>query len=384
MKVILDSNCIQPRLTGIGRYAYALIEGLLQHKRIAATYLYQHRKIATALPAIDTAETVLQKNQHWKRFELVRRLHGLYRHWDDRCFRKEVASLQPQIYHAPNFIARPTVVPTVVTIHDFSFLHFPEFHPQERLLFLQKHFPRTLAQAAHFITDSDFIKQEMIERYHLPADKITVIHLGVSKQYHPRTEAETNPVLQKHGLHFGLYLFSAATIEPRKNLKNILAAYVALPKNLQKQFPLVLAGSPGWLSDELHRQIQRLQGLGLLKYLGYIPESELQAIYAGARAFVFPSYYEGFGLPVLEAMASGTPVLTTHLSAMAEVTGSAAHLVNAEDASNIQQGLENLLTDDAYWAIKRAQGLEQAKRYTWDQCIEKTVAVYQQINRERS
>ena len=147
---------------------------------------------------------------------------------------------------------------------------------------------------------------------------------------------------------------------------------------MQQRHPLAIAGGSGWLTEELERRLEPLERSGHIRRLGYIPQDDLPLIYAGAWAFVFPSIYEGFGLPVLEAMSSGTPVLTSNCSSLPEVAGDAALLVNPEDVDAITAGLERLLTDQEWRTGAIERGLQQAGRFSWERCVEETVAVYRE------
>jgi alpha-1,3-rhamnosyl/mannosyltransferase len=169
---------------------------------------------------------------------------------------------------------------------------------------------------------------------------------------------------------------AVSTLEPRKNLPRLLMAYARLPEALRARHPLALVGAKGWLNAELEQHLAPLERTGQLRRLGYVSQEDLPALYAGAHAFAYPSLYEGFGLPLLEAMASGAPALSSRCSSLPEVAGAAALLIDPEDLDALTAGLERLL-DDAPWRVQaRARGLEQARRFSWERCVEDTVAVY--------
>ena len=168
---------------------------------------------------------------------------------------------------------------------------------------------------------------ELLQEFNLSEDKVQAIPLGVDQVYHPRPLSEIEDVLAQYGLQAQGYSLFVSTIEPRKNLSNLIAAYSKLPSAMRQRWPLVLVGGKGWNSDEIHAQIEQATAQSWLKYLGYVPQAHLPLLYAGARLFTYPSLYEGFGLPIAEAMASGVPVLTSNCSSMPEVAGTAALLV---------------------------------------------------------
>jgi glycosyltransferase involved in cell wall biosynthesis len=202
----------------------------------------------------------------------------------------------------------------------------------------------------------------------------------VSDAFAPRAasaaDAQAQTFLQTHGLSHGAYTLCVSTLEPRKNINRLLQAYRLLPVELRQRFPLVVAGGRGWLSDALQQEMGRCAAEGWFHYLGFVPETDLPLLFAGARLFAYPSAYEGFGLPVLEAMASGVPVVSSDRSSLPELTQGAAKLVDPDDVESLAKAIEDGLSD-ATWRIEAgAAGLAVAQTYSWDKCAEATVAVY--------
>ncbi|MFI4970840.1 MAG: glycosyltransferase family 4 protein, partial [Lysobacterales bacterium] len=231
--------------------------------------------------------------------------------------------------------------------------------------------------------DSAFIADEIEAKLGVPRAKLRVVPLGVDAAYRPRTRTELLPALTKHGLTDCAYLLVVATQEPRKNLARLARAYAALPAALHARHPLVVIGARGWLNAELERAIAAPEARGEVRRLGYVDETELPLLYAGAHAFAFPSLYEGFGLPVLEAMASGVPVLTSNGSSLPEIArdeaGAIALTVDALDESAISAGLARLLEDEPWRSAARARGVQRASSFTWARCVDDTVAVYREV-----
>jgi alpha-1,3-rhamnosyl/mannosyltransferase len=198
--------------------------------------------------------------------------------------------------------------------------------------------------------------------------------------YRPRTAEEILATLGKHGLEHSAYLLVVATLEPRKNLARLVRAYAALPVATKTRHPLVIVGARGWLNQELERTLAPLEASGTVRRLGYIGEDELPQNYAGAHAFAFPSLYEGFGLPVLEAMASGVPVLTSNVSSLPEVAGDAALLVDPNDEEALRDGLARLLDDTAWRTQASTRGLARSHDYPWSRCVDATIDAYRAVN----
>ncbi|PTN37565.1 glycosyltransferase family 1 protein [Desulfonatronum sp. SC1] len=372
-------------LTGIGRYVLELARGLRSHPGLNSVRFFAGRGWVAdpCRPFAEKTEACMGK---------VGPLQSLRKALPWRCLQDRVSfglkkvsfwtknrRAATPVQHGPNFLLLPYSGPSVVTIHDLSFIHYPEYHPRERLALLDRELPKTLRRADHILTISEFVRREIIQILGVSPSRISVSTMGVAPAFHPMPEERTRPTLKELGLEHGRYLLCVATREPRKNLARLLTAFSGLPARLKSAFPLVLAGTGGWLTEDLERLIQPLEHSGLVRRLGYVPEPSLPALVAGAGGLAMPSFYEGFGLPVLEAMACGVPVLTADRASLPEVAGDAAILVNPEDEQAIREGLDRLLTDEPFRLAARVRGLRQAARFTWSACVDQTVRVYQQV-----
>jgi alpha-1,3-rhamnosyl/mannosyltransferase len=382
MKVILAVDAIFPPLTGIGRYALELATRLprqpgVDEVRYLGMWGWVPPPAATTAQATADALTAPPwfaglRRRMATRTWAVNAYDAVSEVWRRRLLRHE----HEAVFHSPNYFLPDYDGPCVATVHDLSIYRFPHTHPAARRRYFDLAFERSLRRADALITDSEAVRQELIADFSVPAERVTAIHLGVDEAFRPRPAEEVHPVLARHGLQPGSYTLSVATLEPRKKLDRLIAAYAELPAPLRERHPLVLVGAAGWLEGPIRAAIDRGRGAGWLRHLGYVPEAELPLIYAGARAVAMISVYEGFGLPVLEAMASGVPVLTSDRSCLPEVAGGAALLVDPDDVRAVAQQLERLLTDETWRERARVAGVQRAAELGWDRCAQNTAEVY--------
>ncbi|MSU76152.1 glycosyltransferase family 1 protein [Patescibacteria group bacterium] len=278
------------------------------------------------------------------------------------------------LWHFTNYVAPPTRKPFALTMHDLSFVTHPEFTEKKNLEYLKKFVPDSLQRASHVIAVSDSTRRAVMEEFNVPANKITTTHQAAKPIYGQTVpKEELSRIKEKYGIDQD-YVLAVGTLEPRKNLKNLLLAFAAMRRNTTQQ--LVITGGQGWLFDETEELLRKL-GLGSRAILtGYVPDRELPALYQGASVFVFPSFYEGFGLPILEAMMSGTPVITSNTSSMPEVGGTAALYFDPADTKGLRLAIERVLADEALRERLAETGREQAAKFSWEQTARKTLGTY--------
>lgn len=377
MRIIFNVDAISPPLTGIGHYATQLACGLARHPEIESLRLFSSYRW------VDSPEQALAANRTLSRLRERLPFKTLaleaYTQLRGAVFRWRTRRMHDHLFHTPNYVLMPFNGSTVTTVHDLSYLRYPECHPPERIKFMQWHLPETLQRANAIITDSHFIREELAATLSVDLSRIHVVPLGVEPNFFVRSELDLAPILQKWKLRYKSYLLVVATQEPRKNLVRLTLAYSALPQSLRARYPLVLVGARGWLGEELAAALQPLELSGQVRRLGYVTQQELPLIYAGALGFAFPSLYEGFGLPILEAMASGVPVLTSDVASMPEVSGPDALLVNPDDIDAIRSGLQRVVEDAAWRTRAISSGLERAQAYSWARCVADTVNVYKRV-----
>jgi alpha-1,3-rhamnosyl/mannosyltransferase len=280
------------------------------------------------------------------------------------------------LYHEPNFFPYRSRLPTVTTIHDLSPIRFPETHTEQSRRIWRKLLPDALKRSRLILTDSEFIRAEILELLGVPPERVRAIHLGVSEQYRELGRDELAARLSPLGLAPGRYVLAVGTLEPRKNLVSTLEAYRKLPDSMARAHPLVIAGLKGWLTEELQRRLAGLEAEGKVRVLGYVSAEALVALYGGARLLVYPSLYEGFGLPPLEAMACGTPVVVSNRASLPEVVGEAGTQVDAHDVAAIADAMARLVEDASHWRRMREAGLARARQFTWRRCAEATLDAY--------
>ncbi|SFA85315.1 glycosyltransferase family 4 protein [Azotobacter beijerinckii] len=390
MKLLLNTESLVPPLTGIGNYTLNLLRELQAFAAIEQIDCFTGNRLVTAAEVLAASDDeaagegrgALGDTPSMRLRKLIRGLPLAYRaHTALRNARFRLATRASRgfVYHEPNFILKDHEGPCVATIHDLSFMRFPQFHPAERVAWLDRELPRTLRRADFIVTPSELVRHELIEQFGVPAERVRATHLGADARFFPRTAEQTQAVLARHGLQHGRYVAFVGTIEPRKGVDQLLAAWMQLPVSLRRTYPLVVAGASGWRNDELMAHIQTLQASGEIRYLRYIGAADLPFLYSGAVAFVYPSLYEGFGLPVLEAMASGTPVICTAGTSMAEFAGEVAMLCEANDTAGLAATLHELLEDESLRERLIRRGLEQARLFSWTRCARETLEVYSRV-----
>jgi glycosyltransferase involved in cell wall biosynthesis len=270
---------------------------------------------------------------------------------------------------------------TVVTIHDLGFIRFPERYKKAKRLYLHALTALSAKRAKHLITPSEAIRREVIELLKIKPERVTAIAEGVSGDFKPYPVETVEEFRREKGLpaRFVLYV---GTLEPRKNIPLLIKAFA----RWRNENPagadgvrLVLGGAKGWFYEEIFRLVEQLGLSEVTDFPGYLREADLPLWYNSARCFVYPSVYEGFGLPPLEAMACGCPVITSDASSLPEVVGEAGIMIKPDDEVGLTAALNRLLTDEAAWAAYREKGLTRAARFTWQEAARQTLRIYRQI-----
>jgi alpha-1,3-rhamnosyl/mannosyltransferase len=360
MNVTLVVDALTPQLSGIGRYTWELCKRLPEQPGIDRLNYFSTGVF------LDDPSVLLQPEPAFA----TNRKPGWLRRWADR------GRLRNSLFHGPNYFLPPVAETGIVTVHDLSVFRHPETHPDERIREFEREFQSSISRACHIITDTETIRRELLDLLPLRKEDVSAVHLGVSSEYRPRSPADLEISLRQWRLRPHGYALCVSTLEPRKKILELLLAWRELPPAIRNATPLVLVGGEGWLSESLHRCIEQGAADGWLKYLGFVPEHSLPSLYSGAALFLYPSTYEGFGLPPVEAMASGVPTVVSNASCLSEVCGGAVAYVDPNDIPAFAAAIVAALTDVEWRRSSRELGLDRAARYTWDNCVAKTAEIY--------
>lgn len=283
------------------------------------------------------------------------------------------------LFHATDFTLPPTLpgTRTMLTVHDLSFVRVPETASPSLRAYLDVVVPRSVQRADHVLADSQATRDDLIALYDTPSEKISVLWSGVDARFHPVTDhAVLSRVHRRHELPAGPYVLSVGTVQPRKNYVRLIEALAAMRASEFPELELVIVGGRGWLEDPIYAALDQYGLRNAVHFTGFADDADLPALYTQARVVALPSLYEGFGLPVLEAMACGTPVVTSTVSSLPEVAGDAALMVDPLDVGALVEALRRLLTDDVLRHDLQARGLARAATFTWERSARRLLDVY--------
>lgn len=373
LSVLFNASSLRLPMTGVGQYTLQLARGLAALQAFDLDF-FDGAGASRELRCDPSARRGAMRA--WVR-RLVPRAYDIKRVLEQRRFDR--ASGGHDLYHEPATLPLAFDGRTVVTVHDLSWIRHPETHPPERVRALARHFGPALRKASFVLTGSAFIKQEIIDGFGLPAATIEVIPHGCDPVFQPMGAEQTDSVLAARGLVHGGYFLSVGTLEPRKNLALAIRAHAALPAALRARHPLVIAGMKGWGDSPLGEQLAAAVASTEIRVAGYLERGDLARMTAGALAMVYPSLYEGFGLPPLEAMACGVPPITSNAASLPEVVGDAGLMVDPSDVDGLAAAMRQIAEDPGKRRELSARSQARARSFTWERCALATAAAYRRV-----
>lgn len=374
MRIGIDVTSALTQGGGIGRYTRELVRAIaaLDSKN---EYRLFSAKSSAVLPVpnpLPGGKNIVHKtaplDEKW-----------LYRLWYRLRWPLPVQLVTGQIdlFHSPDFVLPPVSgrIPTLLTVHDLSFVHFPHVYTTTLVNYLNRVVPWSIKRAQHILADSQATKQDLKAIWDVPEEKITVLYSGVDARFKPIEDTRIlTAVREKYALGQAPYVFTVGTIQPRKNYQMLIRAFAHIAHSHEHN--LVIAGGQGWLYDEILEEVHVQNLVGRVLFTGFVDDDDLPALYSSASLFVFPSLYEGFGLPLLEAMACGVPVISSNTSCLPEVAGRAAVLLPPDKQTAWIEAMRALLDNPVDRAQLVASGYGQVQQFTWEKSAQQLLNIY--------
>lgn len=374
VRIAIDYTSALNQRAGIGRFTRQLVDALLEQDRRHDYLLLGPRRsrFSPSPAALSQARLARWPLTEWGMTVLWHRL-GLR-------IPAEAFAGPFDLFHGPDFVLPPMRCRrSILTVHDLSFLVYPEHAVPTLARYLRRVVPPSVARASLVVADSESTRHDLIRHLGAPPDKVAVVWGGVDPSFRPITDQVTLARVRQRYQAEPPFVLSVGTLEPRKNYGRLLEAFAALRRELSQPIRLLIAGGKGWLYDDIFRQ-QRSLGLDeAVAFLGFVPEDDLPALISLAQVFVYPSLYEGFGLPVLEAMACGAPVIAANTSALPEVAQGAALLVDPSDVAALAGAMRRVLEDEGLRQELSERGQERAATFTWERAAAQMLTLYQKV-----
>ncbi len=370
--VLIDSISLLSSLTGIGKYTNEIAKYLEKYEDLNVSYFYGYHS-KKRIGATQNQEFKFLKNLISNRPLLKKIARKLF------LLPSKFFTPKYDLYWQPNFIPLDNIRASkiVTTVHDLSFYVHPKWHPQERLDYFDQYFLKNMKRSDWIITVSQFSKNEIVEYLKFPEEKITVIYNGVDQDLYKVYDEDVLSVTKNKLELSDDFLLFVGSIEPRKNLLNLLKAYHLLSTDTKKEYPLVLVGFKGWENSEVMQEIEKEKDH--VRYLGYLTDEELAHVYNLASLFIYPSLYEGFGIPPLEAMACGTAVISSNTSSLPEACGNAAQYIDPYSCEDITKNINLLLNSTTKMEDLVKKGLMHVKDFSWEKSAKEHKEVFDKV-----
>ena len=377
-RIAIDYTAAHEQGGGIGRYVRELTRAIARHDPLTEFRFFVAGATPASLPQLNL------RNVSWRATRVSPA--WLARTWHRARLPLPVEAFTGAVdlFHATDFVLPPTLpgTRTLLTVHDLSFERVPSSAEPSLLRYLRSAVPKSVRRADHILADSQASKDDLAQLYDTPEEKITVLYCGIDEQFAPPADsAVIDRVLEDYGLRGAGYLLSVGTLQPRKNYPRVIRAVKHL-RECGIDLHYVIAGGKGWLVDEIDASIAENRMQDRVHLLGFVEDEQLPALYGGAKALVAPSLYEGFGLPLLEAMACGAPVITSNLSSLPEVAGDAGIQVDPTDVSAIAEAIAQVANDADLRADMIQRGFKRATQFSWERSARQLKAVYDRLLRD--
>jgi len=371
MPIYIDISAAAHGRAGLGRYAASLARALWR-QRPGRFALFHNRDRGTHI--VGGLEEIPTRTVHvgYKAWRMAV--------WLGQLARADFGRLVPdaELFHATEHLLMPLRgVPTVLTVHDLIYRLFPRYHKRLNYVYLNAAMPLYVRRADAIIAISRSTKRDLVRLYRVPPEKVTVVYEAPAPHFQPARPEAIAAVRRRYSLP-DRFMLTVGTIEPRKNLSRLVDA-LALVRRIRPDLELVIAGTRGWLDTDFFRHLEGHACRESVLMLGYVPDGDLPALYAAADLCVVPSLYEGFGLPVLEAMACGTPVACSRVSSLPELGGDAAAYFDPTSVEEMSAGISRVLGDESLGEAMRVRGLARAARFSWERTARETMAVYEKV-----
>jgi glycosyltransferase involved in cell wall biosynthesis len=370
MRIAFDGTTLRPGRTGVGYYTEHLLHHVVAEGPEHDVVVVSNRRVDTTRPLPDTVRV---DGAAWRTPRMV---------WMHTVAPRLLRRLQPDVVHFTNgMMPLTSPVPTVVTIHDMSLTLHPRCHPPRRVLLNRPFVDLAARRADAIITVSHAARHDIVRHYGLAEDRVHVVAEAAAPQFRPVRDVGWLDAVRKRYALADRFILYVGTIEPRKNLRTLLEAFALRSRTGDLPHQLVCVGPYGWLCRDIEESIERLGIEDSVRFTGYVPFDHLPGLYNLAEMFVFPSMYEGFGLPVIEAMACGTPVITGRVPALVEVGGNATEQVELLTAQEIGDAMVRLGASRDRRSHLAALGLQRAAQFSWQRAARETLEVYRRAAR---
>ena len=364
MRLGIDFTSASRERAGIGRYARELIRALSRIDQTNSYVLFVPRDAHAEL-----LQFAWPSNFKIVRAPLTERYLAALWHRARVPLPIETFIGAVDVFYSPDFLLPPSFARRkLVTVHDLSYVRVPECFPAPLLNYLNRAVPRSVARADMILADAASTQRDLIDVYRVPPEKIRVLYSGVDPRFHPNVSVESRARVREL-THGKPYLLSVSTIQPRKNYVRLIEAFAKITSDKLPitDLQLVISGAKGWMFEAVFQAVERLNLRDRVLFPDFVSDDDLPALYAGATLFVYPSLYEGFGLPVAEAMACGAPVVSSNASSLPEVGGDAVLYFDPRNVDAIAETIRRALSDESLQNYLRARGIAQAKKFSWDQ-----------------